>query len=65
MITKKKKCILNKSLIFINYLVALITPWEKLQQHNLQGEDFQRIYGDHFPIEVRQLLSPWFETKVW
>lgn len=41
-----------------------ITAWEKLQQ-NLHGEDFQQIYNDHFPIEVRQLLSPWFETKAW
>lgn len=41
-----------------------ITAWEKLQQ-NLHGEDFHQIYNDHFPIEVRQLLSPWFETKAW
>lgn len=45
-------------------IVSPITAWEKLQQ-NLQGEDFQQIYNDHFPIEVRQLLSPWFETKAW
>jgi len=44
--------------------VSPITAWEKIQQ-NLLGEDFQQIYNDHFPIEVRQLLSPWFETKAW
>jgi hypothetical protein len=44
--------------------VSPITAWEKLQQ-NLQGEDIQQLYNDHFPIEVRQLLSPWFETKAW
>lgn len=48
------------------YLITVspITAWEKLQQ-NSQGENFQQIYNDHFPIEVRQLLSPWFETKAW
>lgn len=51
------------SLLYVK-LVSPITAWEKLQQ-NLLGEDFQQIYNDHFPIEVRQLLSPWFETKAW
>ena len=37
--------------------------WHKVQQ--LPEASLRKIYGEHFPIEVRHCLAPWIESKMW
>ncbi|XP_043192536.1 signal transducer and activator of transcription 5B-like isoform X2 [Amphibalanus amphitrite] len=36
--------------------------WHKVQQ--LPEASLRKIYGEHFPIEVRHCLAPWIESKM-
>lgn len=40
--------------------------WEKTQKlSGAQLKDLQSIYGEHFPLELRDYLAPWIELQPW
>ena len=40
--------------------------WERTQKlTGAQLKELQSIYGEHFPLELRDYLAPWIELQPW
>ena len=43
-----------------------MSQWLEAQQMTGPGlEQLKRLYGAHFPIEVRHYLAHWIESQPW